>query len=284
LILLAFAQKTSTLHAIHRTCSTKVITNMHCSLTTSHWLRILNLLCLLLISTFCLADDKLSFGVDAPASPPYLYLAENSFEYQGVIPDVLNKLKKLHSFKIRYIDSFRKRTESFLYSGEIDGFLSSVDWLEHPELLIHSLHIVEHRSYLYSNQPFANGFKLEDLSGVDVCARSGYLYPALTSYFTSGKLHRIDSTNQLSMLNMVKINRCRMAVMHEFNAIAILSSAEFIGHKIYQSPFTTDAVALSIFLRPELIEVKQLLDEIIVNMKKSGELDESLRHHLDVAM
>ncbi|MFT5677153.1 MAG: hypothetical protein ACI808_003105, partial [Paraglaciecola sp.] len=85
--------------------------------------------------------------------------------------------------------------------------------------------IVEHRSYLYSNQPFADGLKLEDVTGVDVCARRGYIYPALTSYFSNGKLRRIDSSNQLSMLNMVKINRCEMAVVHEFNALTILLSA-----------------------------------------------------------
>ena len=79
---------------------------------------------------------------------------------------------------------------------------------------------------------------------------------------------------------MVKINRCNMAVMHEFNALTILSSEEFQADKIYQSPFPVDVVDLSIILRPELIEVKQLLDDIIIQMKTSGELEASLRHHI----
>jgi polar amino acid transport system substrate-binding protein len=249
-----------------------------------HWLKIVILLYVPLMHGVCLAEPKLTFGVNAPGSPPYLYLTKNSTEYRGVIPDLLNKLKQRHGYKIKYIDSFRKRTETFLYNGDIDGFLSSVHWLDYPEKLIYSEPVAHHRSYFYSNLPFTNRLKLEDITGVDVCTRRGYIYPALAAYFFSGKLKRVDSSDQLSMLNMVKINRCEMAVMHEFNALTILSSANFQGHKIYQSPFPVVVVNLSIILRPELIEVKRLLDEIIINMKNSGELEKSLKHHIKVAM
>lgn len=198
------------------------------------WLKTVNLIYLLLISTICLAAPKLTFGVNAPGSPPYLYLAKNSSEYRGVIPDILIKLQQLHGYKIRYIDSFRKRTETFLYTGDIDGFLSSTHWLEYPERLIQSESIADHNSYFYSNQPFSEQLKLEDISGAEVCTRKGYIYPTLDSSFSSGKLQRIDSSNQLSMLNMVKINRCDMAVMHEYNALTILSSSDFQAHKIYR--------------------------------------------------
>tara|TARA_R110002153_G_scaffold27084_1_gene84225 strand:- start:10039 stop:10794 length:756 start_codon:yes stop_codon:yes gene_type:complete len=246
------------------------------------WLKMVNLFYLLLLSNICQAESKLTFGVNSPGSPPYVYLSKNSTEYRGVIPDILIKLKQLHGYQINYIDSFRIRTESFLYNGEIDSFLSSSNWLKFPGKLIYSHPVAKHRSYLYSSQPFTDKLKLEDILGVNVCTRRGYIYPALREYFSSGKLQRVDSSNQLSMLNMVKINRCNMAVMHEFNALTILSSEEFQADKIYQSPFPVDVVDLSIILRPELIEVKQLLDDIIIQMKISGELEASLRHHIKV--
>jgi ABC-type amino acid transport substrate-binding protein len=244
----------------------------------------INLLYLLLLSNVGQAESKLTFGVNSPGSPPYLYLEENRVEYKGVIPDILIKLKQLHGYHINYIDSFRIRTETFLYHGDIDSFLSSSNWLKFPDKLIYSQPIAKHRSYLYSNQPFTDKVKLEDISGVDICTRRGYIYPALAAYFSSGKLQRVDSSNQLSMLNMVKINRCNMAVMHEYNALTILSSAEYQSFKIYRSPFPVDVVDLSIILRPELTEVKQLLDEIIINMKVSGEFEASLRHHMKVTL
>jgi ABC-type amino acid transport substrate-binding protein len=248
------------------------------------WLKTINLVYLLLVSNICLAASKLTFGVNAPGSPPYLYLAKNSREYLGVIPDILTKLQQLHGYQIRYIDSFRKRTETSLYKGNIDGFLSSAHWLEYPDKLIYSEPLGDHNSYFYSNQPFSKQLKLEDISGAEVCTRRGYIYPTLASSFSSGKLQRVDSSNQLSMLNMVKINRCDMAVMHEYNALTILSSSDFQTHKIYQSQFPVDVVHLSIILRPELIEVKRLLDDVIINMKNSGELEKSLEHHIKVAM
>ena len=62
--------------------------------------------------------------------------------------------------------------------------------------------ILYYFSYFYSNLPFTNRLKLEDITGVDVCTRRGYIYPTLTAYFSSGKLKRVDSSDQLSMLNM----------------------------------------------------------------------------------
>jgi polar amino acid transport system substrate-binding protein len=261
------------------------ILNLHRrSVNLRCFLKLASYLLLITLSQICLAQATLVFGVNSPGSPPYLYLTKTGTQYQGVIPDVLNKLIQLHPYKIKYIDSFRKRTESFLYKGEVDGFLSSTQWLEFPDKLIHTISVLEHKSYLYSNQPFAEQFTLENAPNLAICARRGYIYPALNPYFDAGKFTRVDSGSQLSMLNMVRINRCNMAVMHEFNAIPILSSADFKANKLYQSDFSTDIVELSIFLRPELIEIKQALDVIIANMKSSGELADSLQKHIEKAL
>jgi polar amino acid transport system substrate-binding protein len=246
--------------------------------------KLISFIAIFSLSKVCLAQATIVFGVNSPGSPPYLYLTKTGTEYQGVIPDVLNKLKQLHGYKIRYIDSFRKRTESFLYKGEVDGFLSSSHWLEFPNKLIHTIPVLEHKSYLYSNQEFADGFTLENAPHMTLCARRGYIYPALNPYFDNGKFVRVDSDSQLSMLNMVKIDRCNIAVMHEFNAMAILASDAFKTTHLYQSNFTTDIVELSIFLRPELTEIKQHLDVIIANMKRSGELAETLQKHIEKSL
>lgn len=249
-----------------------------------HCLKLVVFLWLLCLSQFCSASAQFIFGVNAPGSPPYLYLTKNSLSYHGVIPDVLNKLKLQYGYRIKYVDSFHTRTELLIYNGKIDGFLSSVHWLEFPQRLIATEPVVEHRSYLYSTRPFTENFTLEHDPVYRICARRGYTYPALTPYFASGKTARVDSSSQLSMLNMLKINRCDMAVMHEFNAMAILNAKEFINNQIYQSSSPTDVVDLSIFLRPDLVELKVLLDNIITEMKETGELEKSLQHHIAEAL
>lgn len=87
--------------------------------------KIVHLLYCLLMSNACQAERKFTFGVNAPGSPPYLYLPENSTEYRGVIPDLLAEFSESHGYKIKFIYSFCKRTESFVYKGQIDAFLSS---------------------------------------------------------------------------------------------------------------------------------------------------------------
>lgn len=156
--------------------------------------------------------------------------------------------------------------------------------MEFPEKLIFSAPVASHSSYFYTKLPFAEFNALNDISGVNICTRRGYIYPTLIANFTIGKLQRVDSSSQLSTLNMVKINRCVMAVMHEFNALPIFSPADFQGAKIYQSPFAVDIVDLSIILSPKLDEVKYLLDKTIIEMRTSGQLEKSLAHLIETVL
>jgi polar amino acid transport system substrate-binding protein len=247
----------------------------------SYLLRIWGLLTLLLVGSSAHANNKFIFGVNAPGSPPYLYLLDNNPNYQGVINDVLKKLKETQDLKIEYVDSFRVRTENFLYDGKIDAFLTSERWLTHPEKLIHTSPILLHRSFLYAMTPFPEDFNVNSLSRVLICTRRGYLYPSIQALFDDKRLRRIDSDSQLSMMNMLKIKRCDITIMHEYNANTILASQAFANDTIYHSALPVDVTDLSIFLRPELVEIKTVLDQIIANMQASGELAASLQRHID---
>lgn len=68
------------------------------------------------------ADDKFIFGVNAPGSPPYLYMLDGNPNYRGVINDVLEQLGRTKNLHIEYVDSFRVRTEKFLYDGKLTPF------------------------------------------------------------------------------------------------------------------------------------------------------------------
>ncbi|NCP64689.1 MAG: amino acid ABC transporter substrate-binding protein [Paraglaciecola sp.] len=227
------------------------------------------------------AEDKFIFGVNAPGSPPYLYMSDGNPNYQGLINDVLEQLGRTKNLSIEYVDSFRVRTEKFLYDGKIDAFLTSERWLSHPEKLIHSLPIALHRTFLYAMTPFPPDFDLTRLSRILMCTRRGYLYPSVQAFFDNKQFHRIDSDSQLSMMNMLKIKRCDFAIMHEYNANTILASQAFADVTIYHSAQPVDVTDLSIFLRPELVEIKMALDQIIANMQASGELAASLQRHID---
>lgn len=226
------------------------------------------------------AKAEFNFAVNSPGSPPYLYIDPLTNQYTGVIVDIISTMANQHQIQVNYIDSHRSRTESFIYKGLIDGTLSSSKWLTHPEKLISTISIVDHNSYVYSMSAFADNFKLSDLNNSRVCMRRGYVYPSFEKTQGLDNFQRIDSSEQFSMMQMLVKNRCNYAVMHEYNANSIIFSPAYKNVKIYRSAYPHDIAKLSIFLRPELTTLKEMLDLAITTMNNDGSLDVSLNFHM----
>ena len=138
----------------------------------------------------------------------------------------------------------------FLASGKIDGFFSSVAWLENPHKLIKSRNIKAHKSYLYSTRPFATDFTLSDIKDSSICTRKHYKYPSVSTLFDNGSAQRIDTSERLHMLNMLIKNRCQYSIMHQYNADFLINSLQFNSTPIYRSPSPSKVVNMSIFFTP----------------------------------
>ena len=169
----------------------------------------------------------------------------------------------------------------FLASGKIDGFFSSVAWLENPHKLIKSRNITAHKSYLYSTRPFATDFTLSDIKDSSICTRKHYKYPSVSTLFDNGSAQRIDTSERLHMLNMLIKNRCQYSIMHQYNADFLINSLQFNSKPIYRSPSPSNVVNMSIFLRPELEDIKQFIDSAVLQMESNGKLNESINNHVD---
>lgn len=197
-----------------------------------------------------------------------------------MIPDLLKPLSDKGSLDVHYVHYSRKGSEQSLYQGKSDMMMLSPKWLKKPSKLIATDAIDEHRSFLYANQPFQEGFKLDtSLSGQKLCTRQGFSYPSLTPYLNSKSLIRMDSTSHLAMMRLLFDNKCDFVVMNEFNAYNLSSSAFFDNAKLYPSPIPVSIVPLSIILRPDLIEVKGILDRHIKSLRDSGEMQKLLVKH-----
>jgi ABC-type amino acid transport substrate-binding protein len=228
---------------------------------------------------FVSANQSFNFAINSPGSPPYLYLDSSTNSYKGLIPDLLNEVSKQHSLNINYVDSNQQRTEVLLSAGEIDGFFSSEAWLENPQELINSQNITAHKSYFYSTRPFPQDFTVLDIKGSSICTRKDYIYPSVSALFDNGSVRRVDSSERLSMLNMLIKNRCQYTIMHQYNADALLNSKQFSISQIHRSPLPSNVVYMSIFLRPELDDIKQYIDSTVLLMKENGKLYESITYH-----
>lgn len=224
------------------------------------------------------AEEQLLFVVNAPGSSPYLYYDKYQNKYVGIIPDLLQGVTKLN---IRFVSNSRKRSEEQIYTEKADMIMLSTAWLKHPEKVISTIPIHQHRSFLYRAKKFPVKFSLEKSNNSElVCTRKGYLYPNLMTFFGKKRLERVDASNHLSMMKMLFRHRCDYTVMNEFNAQNVMESQSFKGKRIFRSELPVSTVPLNIILRAELTSEKTILDNHIRQLQESGEFDRIMKKYV----
>ncbi len=222
----------------------------------------------------------LSVVVNSPGTRPHLYFNEVERKYDGVIPDLLRYVQENSSVTIDFVDSHRNRNEYFVATGKFDMFYSSIDWVKQPEAFISTLPIFQHISYMYSLEPFPEGFELNLETKANVCARRGFIYPSLEPLFAKGNLVRIDSNSHHAMLKMLSLGRCQMVEMNAKNARAMFQDELFKDQVFYQLEKPTSKVPASFIMNSKLEAERDLLNKFILEFKKKGLYEISLVKHL----
>jgi ABC-type amino acid transport substrate-binding protein len=222
---------------------------------------------------------SLLFAVNSPGSFPYLYFDIPSKSYLGLIPDFFADLEQQGILKTVFIDSNQLRSEQFVIEGKVDLYLANRQWLTQPEKVISSIPIVHHFTYLYSLSPFSDDFSAGALVNKQICTQQDYVYTGLQQPFKSKKLLRFDSSSQTTIGSMLANGRCDYAVLNNYNAKIVFSEVEYCHLAIYQSPNPTSEIDLTVVMRPELKEVKIIIDNQIKAFISSGKANTSLLTH-----
>jgi polar amino acid transport system substrate-binding protein len=228
------------------------------------------------------ASKTLHVSVNSPGSYPYLFLDPNSKHYAGLVVDFFEYLQQKGIFNTQFSDSNQLRSEQFLNDGKADIYLANPDWLTQPSKFITSIPLIEHATYLYSLQPFEQGFSLENLSNNRICAHQNFKYTGLQPYFDAHKVQRIDASSQSAMATMLKSERCDYVIMNDYNAMTIFSGPEYCNLHVYQSPQPTSVVNLYLIMRPELSEIKLIIDQQLTTFISSGKAKASLAAHSSI--
>ncbi|GAB2677834.1 transporter substrate-binding domain-containing protein [Aliiglaciecola sp. 3_MG-2023] len=220
---------------------------------------------------------KLVFAINDPGAPPYLYFDEKRHRYQGIVPDFFASFPEDEKFKVVFLDSNRSRNEHLVLAGKADIFLSSPAWLNEPEEVLFSNELLLHKSFLYSLTQFNQPFSLSTISQKLICARRGYVYPSLTQSFTDGKLIRVDSSAQITIVNMLLKGRCDYAVMNEYNANSVINQTQFCGQTFYKSPSSVHDTSLVFVINKDLEHILPALNRQWRTFRESGQLSNSIR-------
>ncbi len=243
---------------------------------------------LYVLSTFLLiiADStqasepvKLIFAVNSPGAAPYLYLDDTSNEYVGLVVDFFREMEKDKHVIVEYIDANRTRSEQFIYTGRADVFLSSLAWIQQPDLVVSSEELSPNRTFLYSTSPFDDDFELSSLTNERICTRRAYVYPTLAPLFDLS-LQRVDSSSQQTGLFMLQKGRCDFSVMNQFNAYSLFNTADFCQQRFYRSPKAINSVPNALIFSLKNAPLIPLVNSYLQDFKASGGVEASLSQHM----
>lgn len=222
----------------------------------------------------------LKFVLYYPQVPPYMYQDEKTENVVGLVPELLQDFFQQQNIRVQYVADNRTRAEHRLYQGEVDAMLLAKEWTQNPEQLLFSEPLLEHQDYLFSRQPLAAQGKLADwVKGKAICTRQYYIYEALTPFFSTNETARVDSSSELTQLNMLLNGRCDYAFMNEHVA-NWLQQHHFPDYQLYRSARGFNPVGLTVAFHPRWKPQLTAFNQYLREQKKQGIIKQWLKFYV----
>lgn len=157
-------------------------------------------------------ESLLRFNVTPQGFPPYLLARPPS----GIMYDVLSYIAQKQDYKLVAERIEENRVYVLLDNNKLDAHASALEWVSNPEKYAFTDPILQVRDVVFTRKDSSFNYQsVEGLLGHSVGVRTGYSYQSLTEYFRAGKIKRMDSNNELYLLQMLSRGRLDIAVITE---------------------------------------------------------------------
>ncbi|MEH6346093.1 MAG: transporter substrate-binding domain-containing protein [Bermanella sp.] len=217
----------------------------------------------------------LRFNVTPQGFPPYIISSPPA----GIMYDVLSYIAHKQGYKIVAERIAENRVTVLLDHNKLDAHASAMEWVSSPEKYAFTDPVLKVRDVVFTrkNTPL-NYQSVQDLLGHRVGVRTGYSYQSLTEYFNSGKIKRVDSSNELYLLQMLTRGRLDIAIITEHVALWLIKKnnikTEFIIAK--NAVDTTDYRL--VFSKKWAGFIKKFNEELVL-MKSNGHFKKILSQY-----
>lgn len=223
---------------------------------------------------------ELKFVLYYPQVPPYMYQDETTQRVVGLVPEILQDFFQQQNIQVQYVADNRTRAEHRLYQGDVDAMLLAKEWTQHPELLLFSAPLLEHKDYLFARQPMSAQATLPELiQGKTVCTRQYYVYDALDPHFNSNQAARVDSSSELTQLKMLLNGRCEFAFINEHVANWLLHH-HFPTQALYRSAQGFNTVALTVAFHPRWKAQLTAFNHYLQEQQQQGTIAQWLKFYV----
>ena len=220
-------------------------------------------------------ESLLRFNVTPQGFPPYLLASPPS----GIMYDVLGYIAQKQGYKLVAEHIKENRVYVLLDNNKLDAHASALEWVNNPEKYAFTDPVLQVRDVVFTRKDSSFNYQsVEDLLGHSVGVRSGYSYQSLTEYFRAGKIKRMDSNNELYLLQMLSRERLDIAVITEHVGLWLIKNNNI------KTDFTLAKNAIDttdyriVFSKKWLGFIKKFNAELAL-MKKNGHLNTILARY-----
>lgn len=147
-------------------------------------------------------DKQFRFNVSPNGYPPYLIVDQAS--PSGIMWDVVSLIVDRMGYTVVPLKIPRKRVDSMLSEGFIDGTPRAREWTKDPEKFLFTDAVVNVEEVIFSREALNLTYESpKDLITRTVVTHLGYIYPMLDPYFETGDIQRFDVPRDQDMFTFV---------------------------------------------------------------------------------
>lgn len=208
--------------------------------------------------------------------PPYIIIGDND-QYSGIVWEVVKTVSERLNYEVQPAKIPRKRVDSMLLEGYIDGTPRAIEWTIDPGKYAFTDSVVRIKEVFFIRKGEEFHYQQpSDIDSMTVVTHLGYRYPELTQAFKSGKAERFDVSQDKDMFSFL------LNADHFDTAIADLSVGQWIIRENgWQNKFSHTENAISDFgfrlmLRKDWANFAKDFNVELARIRKSGELDQIL--------
>ena len=227
------------------------------------------------ISSSVFANNKvIIFNMKNYDHPPYMmHGATNS--PGGIMYDVLNIIATKHGYTIDLVGVPKTREDRMLKVGAMDAQAIAKEWVKSPDDYVFTDVIIDYRDVIFSNKEAGiSHFDVDNFIGKIMITHLGYSYPLLSPYFNSGKITRMDTLNEESMLGMLAKKRANAAVVNELTGRWLIKQNQQWQDRFVISENDVDSVGYRIMFSKKWAFFIPIFNEELSRLKAQGRLAE----------
>jgi len=223
-------------------------------------------------------DQVFHFNVSPNGYPPYLIVDGET--PSGIMWDVINLILPRMGYQVEPKRIPRKRVDSLLAEGYIDGTPRAIEWTRSPAEFRFTDAIVQVEEVFFFPEDSDLEFNsVDDLIGTTIVTPLGYVYPVLEPFFDDGRIQRFEVAHERNMFRYLLHSDRFDAALTDRLVGRWLLRHEGMTNQFRSSQKSISRLGFRLMVRKDWSEFTRDFNRQLATIKDNGELAEILTRY-----